>query len=118
MLTIFKNVKRNVISLYVITALFVSQVTYATSPGGAFGRSKYATGSAALINDIFFWLTTIIIPATAGLMIGYQAWRKKVADGDGSTITDANKAIKRILVATVIGVTATTLVTLITGYYK
>ncbi|RCW41643.1 hypothetical protein [Paenibacillus prosopidis] len=114
MLTIFKNVKRNVISLYVITALFVSQVTYAS----AFGRSKYATGTASLLNDIFTWLTTIIIPATAGLMIGYQAWRKKVADGDGGTITDANKAIKRILIAAVIGVTASTLVTLITGYYK
>lgn len=114
MLTIFKNVKRNVISLYVITALFASQVTYA----GTFGTSKYATGTASLLNDIFTWLTTIIIPATAGLMIGYQAWRKKVADGDGGTITDANKAIKRILIAAVIGVTASTLVTLITGYYK
>jgi H+/Cl- antiporter ClcA len=112
MLIFFKNVKRNVTSLLAVTTLFVSQVAF------AFQTSTYATGTASLINDIFFWLTTILIPATAGLMIGYHAWRKKVADGDGSTITDANKAIKRILIAAVIGETASTLVTLITGYYR
>lgn len=112
MINQFKYVKRNVASVFAITVLFMSQTAF------AFGTSKYATGTVQLVNDVFFWLTTLLIPATAGLMIAYQAWRKKVADGDGSVVTDANKAIKRILVAAVIGVTASTLVTLITGYYK
>lgn len=114
MLSVFKNLKRNVASVVVLTCLLISQTAFAD----AFGSSKYATGTVALVNDVFKWLTVLLIPATAGLMIAYQAWRKKVADGDGATITEANKAMKRILIAAVIGETASTLVTLITGYYK
>lgn len=127
MLTFFKNVKRNVVSLYAVSLLFVSQVAYGSNIGtgnqtgtgtGGFQGSNYAKGTAALVNDIFTWLTYILIPTTAGLMIAYQAWKKKTADGDGAAISEANKAIKRILVAAVIGVTASALVALITGYYK
>ncbi|MDF2646858.1 MAG: hypothetical protein K0Q73_2663 [Paenibacillus sp.] len=122
MLNFFKNMKRNVASLIVVTTLFVSQVAFAGNTTGTgttgFQGSKYATGTAALVNDIFFWLTAILIPVTAGLMIAYQAWKKKAADGDSAAISESNKAIKRILIAAVIGETASTLVTLITGYYK
>lgn len=110
----FKHIKRNVAGAIVMTCLFISQTTFAAG----FGDSKYAKGTVALVNDIFSWLTMLLIPATAGLMIAYQAWRKKVADGDGATITEANKAMKRILIAAVIGETASTLVTLVTGYYR
>lgn len=112
MLKLFKNVRLNVSSMIIITTLFVSQTAFA-----AFGDSVYATGTKNLVHDVFFWLTTVLIPATAALMIGYQAWRKKVADGDGGTITDANKAIKRILIAAIIGETSAGLVTLVSSYY-
>ncbi|MFS0841344.1 hypothetical protein [Paenibacillus sp. 1P03SA] len=113
MLIFFKKTKRIVPLLLVLSTFFICQMAFADG----FGTSKYATGTQQLVKDVFTWLTAVIIPVTAGCMIAYQQWKKKVADGDGQAVMEANKATKRIIVAAIIGETASTLVTLITSYY-
>lgn len=95
---------------------FLMWTTQITSASGTIQDSNYAKGTIAIINDTTLALT-IILPISCALLIAYQSLRKKWSDGDGGVHSDAAKKIKGALIITVIGTTATGLVTLITGYY-
>jgi hypothetical protein len=68
-----------------------------------------------LLNDATTWIM-ILIPVAAGLMIGYQALMKQFTDDD-ALVAKHNRAMKNILIAAVIGISAVSIVKLVLSYF-
>jgi len=59
----------------------------------------------------------ILIPAAAGATIAYHALMKQMNEGDPSEVSQHNKAMKNILVAAAIGMSAAAIVSTILGFF-
>jgi len=69
-----------------------------------------------LLQAVLNWLL-VLIPAAAGAAIGYHALMKQMEEGDQGQAAQHNRAIKNILVAGAIGVSAAGIVTVILGFF-
>lgn len=108
-----KSILKKISLLMFPLLIWASEVTYASN---RIQDSVYGRGSKALIADATLWLTGLL-PASCGLFILYQSFRKKWSDGEGGVHSDADKKIKKALWVAVIGTTSSGLVALITGYF-
>lgn len=82
----------------------------------AWAEPELVSGASNLLNDATTWLLGLI-PTAAGLMIGYHALMKQFSDEPTSTSIH-NKAMKNILVASAIGVSAVGLVKAFLAYFQ
>ncbi|MBJ6360507.1 hypothetical protein JFN88_04105 [Paenibacillus sp. MAHUQ-46] len=101
-------------ALFLLLVIAVSPVAFASTPGG---DPVVVTGSKRLGQDFLKWVL-ILVPITAASMMGYQAWMKGLADGDENAIAMRNKAMKRILISTIIAFSAVGIVQLVISYYS
>lgn len=69
-----------------------------------------------LLNDATTWII-MLIPAGAGVMLGYQALMKQFTD-DEAMIAKHNRAMKNILVGAAIGVSCVGIVKAILAYFN
>lgn len=74
------------------------------------------SGTVSLLNAATGWIT-VIAPIVGGLFAGYHAIRKSMSDDD-MAIQKHQKMIKNAVIGTVIAMTASGIITFVTGYYK
>ncbi|ABY93726.1 MULTISPECIES: hypothetical protein [Thermoanaerobacter] len=75
------------------------------------------TGAFKLLNDALTWIL-YLIPAASGAAIGYHALMKQMSDGDPSVTAAHNRAIRNVLIAGAIGMSAASLVKVVLAYFK
>ncbi|WP_227766352.1 hypothetical protein [Zhaonella formicivorans] len=92
---------------------FLAVLTFAIP---AYAEPQIVSGAKNLLNDATTWLLGLI-PTAAGLMIGYHALMKQFND-DPTSASIHNKAMKNILVAGAIGVSAVGLVKAFLAYFQ
>jgi len=80
------------------------------------GTPDFIQNVLRLLQAALTWLL-ILIPAAAGAAIAYHALMKQMNEGDQSEAAQHNKAIKNILVAGAIGMSAAGIVTVILGFF-
>jgi hypothetical protein len=80
------------------------------------GAPDFILGVLNLLRAALTWLLWII-PAAAGVAIAYHALMKQMEEGDHSAAAQHNKAIKNILIAGAIGVSAAGIVAVILGFF-
>lgn len=96
-----------------ITLVFLMIPDTAWARGEAIEKLK--TGSLNLMNDAYAALM-VIIPTSAGLVAGYSAFRRKMADEQEKKIW--NDRIKTAFIFAVIGMLSMTIVKTILAYFK
>lgn len=92
--------------------LFLGLITIG---GPASAEPEMVTNTKNLLNDATTWILGLI-PLAGGLMIGYQALMKQFTDDD-ALVAKHNRAMKNILIAGVIGMSAVGLVKAVLSYY-
>jgi len=80
------------------------------------GTPDFINDVLRLLQSILTWLL-ILIPAAAGAAIGYHALMKQMEEGDQGQSAQHTRAIKNILVAAAIGMSAAGIVTVILGFF-
>jgi len=80
------------------------------------GTPDFINDVLRLLQAILTWLL-ILIPAAAGAAIGYHALMKQMEEGDQGQSAQHTRAIKNILVAAAIGMSAAGIVTVILGFF-
>lgn len=83
--------------------------------GPAWAEPEVVTNTKRLLNDATTWILGLI-PLAGGLMIGYQALMKQFTDDD-MMVAKHNRAMKNILIAGVIGMSAVGLVKAVLAYF-
>ena len=109
------QIRRGVMALAVIASSTMACFATEAATGGAFGSSKFATGTIALVNDIGKFLMALG-PIAGGVAAAYFLIRRSMADE-----TDGKMWMKRVIIAVCCGVGVLlvgSLITIITGYYK
>lgn len=76
----------------------------------------FINNALLLLQAVLRWLL-VLIPAAAGAAIGYHALMKQMEEGDQGAAAQHNKAIKNILVAGAIGVSAAGIVSAILAFF-
>lgn len=114
-----KKLKRK-ISAFIVTALsavIFAQTAFASSAaaGGAFGRSKIATGTTKLLNDVFTWLQ-ILIAVVGVVCFVYFMIRRSAADEQDQK--GWGKRAITAIISTVLGELAAAIINLVLSYYK
>lgn len=91
------------------TIVFAPPVLAAGEPG-------FVAGAQRLLNDVTNWLLALI-PASAGAAIGYHALMKQLSDGDPASAAVHNRAMRNVLVAGAIGMSAVSIVKVFLSYF-
>lgn len=81
----------------------------------AFADSKLATGTTKLVSDITTWLSGIAL--SVGILLGIYFWIRKGAAGEHDQVK-WEKALKILGISVVGIVTTSSVISLITSYYK
>ena len=81
------------------------------------GEINLMTGSQNLIQAVATWLL-IIIPIGAAAAMGYYSLLKMFNEGDPQQTVHYNRAMKNVVIAAVIGVAASGLITGVIAYFK
>lgn len=106
-----KHLKQYIFLVITLVFLMISDTAWAA--GEAIEKLK--TGSLNLMNDSYAALM-VIIPAAAGLVVGYSAFRVKMGDEQEKKIW--SNRIKTAFVFAVVGMLAMTIVKTILSYFK
>lgn len=77
---------------------------------------EIVSGTVNLARDALNWIL-MLVPPTAGVAIGYQAWMKSMADGEPGVVAERNKKMKQILIGAVLAECAAGIVQLVLRYY-
>jgi hypothetical protein len=85
-------------------------------PALAAGEPTFVAGAQKLLNDVTNWLLALI-PASAGAAIGYHALMKQLSDGDPASAAVHNRAMRNVLVAGAIGMSAVSIVKVFLSYF-
>jgi hypothetical protein len=85
-------------------------------PALAAGEPNFVAGAQKLLNDVTNWLLALI-PASAGAAIGYHALMKQLSDGDPASAAVHNRAMRNVLVAGAIGMSAVSIVKVFLSYF-
>ena len=114
-----KKLKRKMFSITAaaLSAAAFAQTAYAANEedGGAFGRSKIATGTTKLLNDVQYWLM-ITIAVVGVVCFVYFMMRKSAADEQDQK--GWQKRANTALISTVLGELGTVIINLVLSYYK
>lgn len=112
---LLRQLRRGIMTLAVLASTTMACFATETATGGAFGGSKFATGTIRLINDLTA-LITILGPIVGGLAAGVFLLRRSMADEqDGKMWT--KRAITAVCCGISVGLVAG-IITIITGYYE
>lgn len=95
-----------------VTALFYLSIV---SPSHA-ATPNIVSGAQRLAQDALTWVL-ILVPVTAGTMVGYHAWMKSMADGEPGAVAERNKKIKQTLIGGVVAESAAGITQLILSYF-
>lgn len=104
--------KKRISILTFLLLLLTASAAYAAG-----NDPKIVTGTNNLIADAGKWITGLLA-GTAGTMIAYHAWMKKLAGGDANAIAHHNKWMWNTLISGIIGVSAAGIVTVVFSYYQ
>ena len=108
-----KKLKKALASAYVtVSSTMMCSSVYAS---GSIENSKLATGTQNLISDVTKWITIIAIPITILLVI-YFFIRKGAADEQDQKMWQ--KRINTSLICGIGAILASSLVSIIVGYYR
>lgn len=99
---------------YILLFMMFSTFIFATPALAA--TPQVVTGAKALAQDALMWIL-ILVPITAGAMIGWHAWMKSMADGEQGEMGERNKKMKNVLVAAIIAESAAGIVQVILSYF-
>lgn len=75
------------------------------------------SGAINILKAASGWMTTLI-PLAGGVMVGYHAIMKNLAGGDYQVVEQHNRAMRQVIIATIIGAAASGLITWLLGYFK
>lgn len=81
---------------------------------GGLGDSKIVEGTKNLLNDAMK-VMLVIIPIAGGLLVAFFALRMAMSDEHDKI--SWKKRITVVIICTIIGLLASTIITVITGYY-
>ncbi len=110
------KIKSKVLTVFVIMqVLFFNVTSVFASSSNTVGKSKIATGTEALLNDITKWLM-ILAPIVGGLLIIYFFIRRSGADEQDQKRW--NNRITTAIISVVGAVLGSAIVNLVIGYYK
>lgn len=98
----------HILILTVVVLLSITPPAYAGTP-------TLITGSVALLQSATTWLL-MLIPVGAGLVLGYHALQKSMAD-DETTIAHRNKLMKNVIIGSAIAETASGFITVVLSFY-
>jgi hypothetical protein len=82
----------------------------------AWADITFLSDTTTLVQAIATWLL-VIIPVAAGVMLAYYAVMKMMNEGDPQVAQHANRAMKNVIIAAVVGESAAGLIGGITSYY-
>lgn len=88
---------------------------YATTPTQP--PPQFVTSIRDLARDVTFWLASLLAPVTTGAMLGYFAWQKSIASGEGEATEVYNRKMKRTLIGGVLTICASGIASFILGYF-
>ncbi|QUH31106.1 Mbov_0395 family pilin-like conjugal transfer protein [Vallitalea guaymasensis] len=110
------KIKSKVLTVFVIIQVLFFNVTsvFAGSSNNV-GKSKIATGTEALLNDVTTWLM-ILAPIVGGLLIIYFFIRRSGADEQDQKRW--NNRITTAIISVVGAVLGSAIINLVIGYYK
>lgn len=103
--------KRVFSTLLLVTALFVF------TPVAAADDPAIVTGTKNLLDSVLLWLL-MLIPGGCAAMIGWHAFCKQLNEGDPAQASIHNRAMKNILLAGAIGVSALSIVKVVLAFYE
>lgn len=110
------KIKSKVLTVFVIMqVLFFNVTSVFASSSNNVGKSKIATGTEALLNDVTTWLM-ILAPIVGGLLIIYFFIRRSGADEQDQKRW--NNRITTAIISVVGAVLGSAIINLVIGYYK
>lgn len=98
------------------TLFFFGFFFFGNGPVWAAETPVIVTGTKNLLETATTWLL-LLIPAGCATMIGWHAFLKQLNEGDPAEITVHNRAMKNILIAGAIGMSAVSIVKVVLGFY-
>lgn len=101
---------------YVFVVLVVAMLFVFTPAALAEGEPGIVTGTKNLLRAALSWLL-ILIPVGCGAIIAWHAFLKQLNEGDPAQAAIHNRAMKNALIAGVIGVSASGIVTAVLAFY-
>ncbi|MGG2201885.1 hypothetical protein [Paenibacillus validus] len=111
-----KSVKKFLVNRTTYLFAVMMLALMAAAPATFAADPAIVTNAKKLAQDALTWVL-VLIPVTGALMVGYHAWMKSMADGDPGAIAERNKKIKNTIVGSVIGVSASGIVTALLAYF-
>jgi hypothetical protein len=80
-------------------------------------QPEFITNALNLLRAVLNWML-ILIPVAAGAGIAYHSLMKQVEEGDSHHSAQHTRAIKNILVAGAIGMSASVIATTVLGFFR
>jgi len=81
------------------------------------GQPEFISNALELLRAVLGWLL-ILIPVAAGVAIAYHAFAKQMEEGDSHAAAQHSRAIRNILVAGAIGMSASVIATTVLNFFR